>query len=109
MIPTNVGTGSGMRCPDPENIGIGSAKRLWPTRPGRLPTLEGAVERIMASSLSVDLGNNIAKLLILGQCIGQLGKPLHIQVILRFRHLVSHLMAARGPSKKIGITLPLSK
>src|SRR5579859_5298526 len=39
MIPTNVGTGSGMRCPDPENIGIGSAKRLWPTRPGRLPTL----------------------------------------------------------------------
>src|SRR5579859_6398666 len=39
IIPTNVGTGSGMRCPDPENIGIGSAKRLWPTRPGRLPTL----------------------------------------------------------------------
>src|SRR5579859_3678285 len=42
MIPTNVGTGSGMRCPDPENIGIGSAKAFWPTRPGRLPTLFNA-------------------------------------------------------------------
>src|SRR5579859_2466320 len=39
MIPTNVGTGSGMGCLDPKNIGIGSAKALWPTRPGRLPTL----------------------------------------------------------------------
>src|SRR5579859_5471081 len=34
--------GAGMGCLDPENIGIGSAKgALWPTRPGRLPTLAG--------------------------------------------------------------------
>src|SRR5271154_6674811 len=33
----------------------------------------------------------------------------NFQVFIRFRHLVSHLTAARGPSKKIGITLPSSK
>src|SRR5579859_7362995 len=39
MIPTNVETGSGMRCSDPENIGIGSAKALCPTGPITHPEL----------------------------------------------------------------------